>query len=191
MVAVAGRDLSDRGASLSGRRALVLGAESPLGQRLALALAEAGADVAAVAAATDPDSAFAVQRLARRIAALGRRSLAQAIDGGNEMALRVMARQVGKELGGLDAAALCCAHRDEGPRPDPALALPPLARELARSGGGAILLLGEGLAEAARRGQEEAPSGVAVRALDPAGREEEVCREAVRLLAGAVAPGPG
>jgi len=88
---------------LHGKRALVLGAETEIGRAIASALAAAGADVAAVASTTDAEAAFAVQRLARRLAAPGGRALAQAIDATNEAALRVMTRQVSKELGGLDA----------------------------------------------------------------------------------------
>lgn len=48
---------------------------------------------------SDAESAFAVQRLARRLGAI-----AQAIDATNEAAVRVMVRQLSKELGGIDVA---------------------------------------------------------------------------------------
>lgn len=50
----------------------------------------------------DAESAFAVQRLGRRTDAIS-----QAIDATNEAAVRVMVRQLGKELGGIDAAVSC------------------------------------------------------------------------------------
>ena len=83
-------------------RALVLGAETPAGRALAAALAAAGARLALVAAGVDAGAAFEVQRLSRRLGALS-----QAIDATNEMAVRVMTRQVAKALGGLDALFFC------------------------------------------------------------------------------------
>jgi NAD(P)-dependent dehydrogenase (short-subunit alcohol dehydrogenase family) len=85
-----------------GRRVLVLGAETELGARVADDLARADAVLALVASANDGGSAFAVQRLARRIGALS-----QAIDATNEAAVRVMVRQLSKELGGIDVAVSC------------------------------------------------------------------------------------
>jgi NAD(P)-dependent dehydrogenase (short-subunit alcohol dehydrogenase family) len=88
---------------LTGKRVLILGAETDVGRAVTAAVAEAGASVAAVAATSDADAAFAVQRLARRLSSGERKAIAQAIDGTNEAAVRVMVRQVSKELGGLDA----------------------------------------------------------------------------------------
>ncbi len=87
---------------LSGKRVLVLGTETDLGRLIATGLAERGARVAVVAAVPDSEAAFAVQRLAARLGGPG-----QAIDSGNEMAVRVMVRQVSKGLGGLDAVVFC------------------------------------------------------------------------------------
>src|SRR3990170_8686591 len=111
-------------------RALVLGAETPVGRAIAAALAEAGARLALVASTTDAETAFAVQRLARRTGA----ALSQAIDATNEMAVRVMTRQVSKALGGLDVLFFCA---DLGPKTETALALACrfAAREMARGGG--------------------------------------------------------
>jgi NAD(P)-dependent dehydrogenase (short-subunit alcohol dehydrogenase family) len=92
-------------ADLSGKRILLLGAETDLGGAIAAALAEAGARVALVGAANDSETAFAVQRLARKVGA----EVSQAIDATNEMAVRVMVRQVSKALGGLDAIVSCTA----------------------------------------------------------------------------------
>lgn len=92
--------------NLTGRRVLVLGAETEVGRAVVSAVAEAGASVAAVAAKSDAEAAFAVQRLARRLARGERKVIAQAIDATNEAAVRVMVRQVSKELGGLDAVVL-------------------------------------------------------------------------------------
>jgi NAD(P)-dependent dehydrogenase (short-subunit alcohol dehydrogenase family) len=90
---------------LTGKHVLILGAETEIGRAVTTAVAEAGASVAAVAATSDAEAAFAVQRLARRLSSPERKIIAQAIDATNEAAVRVMVRQVSKELGGLDAVA--------------------------------------------------------------------------------------
>jgi NAD(P)-dependent dehydrogenase (short-subunit alcohol dehydrogenase family) len=87
---------------LADRRVLVLGAETDLGVATATALANAGARLALVSGSRDAEAAFAVQRLARRLNATS-----QAIDATNEAAVRVMVRQVSKELGGVEAAVSC------------------------------------------------------------------------------------
>ena len=115
-------------------RALVLGAETPAGRAIAAALAAAGAQLALVAATGDAETAFAVQRLARRLGALS-----QAIDATNEMAVRVMTRQVAKALGGLNALFFC-ADLGAGTAASLALACRFATREMARGGGGAIVV---------------------------------------------------
>ena len=92
---------------LDGKRVLVLGAETDIGRAVTTAVAEAGAKVAAVAATSEAEAAFAVQRLARRLSSGAQKVIAQAIDATNEAALRVMVRQVSKELEGLDAVVYC------------------------------------------------------------------------------------
>ena len=87
---------------LDGKRVLLLGAETNFGRDTADALHLAGAALALVSSVSAAESAFAVQRLARR-----RGAISQAIDATNEAAVRVMARQLGKELGGIDAAVSC------------------------------------------------------------------------------------
>jgi NAD(P)-dependent dehydrogenase (short-subunit alcohol dehydrogenase family) len=93
--------------NLTGKRVLLLGAETGAGKAVASVLAGAGARLAVVAARNDAETAFAVQRLARRLASEDRPVTAQAIDAANEMAVRVMVRRVSKELGGLDAVVSC------------------------------------------------------------------------------------
>jgi len=116
---------------LSGKRVLLLGAEADLGAEIASALADAGASLALIAASNDPQTAFAVQRLARKLGA----PVSQAIDAMNEMAVRVMVRQVSKELGGLDAV-IFCGPDDAGVR---ALTLQFGQKELGRHGGGVLV----------------------------------------------------
>lgn len=143
--------------NLSGKRALVLGVETAAGRALALALAEAGADVAAVAARDDAESAFAAKRLSAQIARKGRRSQAQAIDAALATAVQVMTRQVTKEFGGLDILVACPDYPQAGPterlsEPEWAklvglnlsavfFACRSAAREMARQGEGAIVIV--------------------------------------------------
>ena len=138
---------------LAGKRVLVLGAETPLGQALVSALAAAGARPSPVAAAGDVQSAFAVQRLARRVGALGR-----AIDATNEMAVRVVVRQVSKQLDGLDAIVCCLGSGDGEAAKVLALLLRFGGRELARTGGGAFVAVAPPRATLGAR----APAGVAL-----------------------------
>ena len=116
--------------TLAGKRVLLLGAETELGSEIARALAEAGVSLALVAVSNDPQTAFAVQRLARKLGA----PVSQAIDATNEMAVRVMVRQVSKELGGLDGVVFCASSDSAF-----ALAEKHAKRELVRSGGGCLL----------------------------------------------------
>ena len=92
---------------LAGERVLILGAETEIGRAVTPAVAEAGASVAAVAATSDAEAAFAVQRLARRLSSGDRKVIAQAIDATNEAAVRVMVRQVSKEFGGVSVVVDC------------------------------------------------------------------------------------
>ena len=116
---------------LSGKRVLLLGAETDVGAEIARGLAEAGASLALIATSNDTQTAFGVQRLARKLGA----PVSQAIDATNEMAVRVMMRQVSKELRGLDAVIFC--------GPDVArvraLALQFGQKELGRRGGGVLV----------------------------------------------------
>jgi NAD(P)-dependent dehydrogenase (short-subunit alcohol dehydrogenase family) len=109
---------------------LLVGAESELGGRLSTALAEAGGSLALVSARSDAEAAYAVHRLARKLGA----AMSQAIDATNGAAFKVMLRQVGKALGGLDAVVVCSP--DEGVR---SLARTLGEREMARSGGGCVV----------------------------------------------------
>ena len=96
-----------KSSDLNDRRALVVGAGSQLGRAIALALGEAGADVAVATLTTDAEEAFAIKRTSRRLAELGRRSPQQSIDASNPTAVQVMMRQVTKELGGLHILVNC------------------------------------------------------------------------------------
>lgn len=86
---------------LGGRTALVIGAGSPVGAGIAVALAEAGADVAVAAASLDGAEVMAVRRVRRRVEALGRRTAEYAFDVTLGQNVQVSTRQVTRELGGL------------------------------------------------------------------------------------------
>jgi NAD(P)-dependent dehydrogenase (short-subunit alcohol dehydrogenase family) len=128
---------------LEGKRVLILGAETEIGRAVVSATAEAGASVAAIAATSDADAAFAVQRLARGLSSGARKVIAQAIDGTNEAAVRMMVRQVSKELGGLDAIAFTISASAGMERL--AESLGPIlqfgGKELDRKGGGSIVVI--------------------------------------------------
>lgn len=87
---------------LAQRRALVVGAGTPVGRAAAAALAGAGADVAVAAGSLDGDEVMAVRRTRRAIEAVGRRSAEYAFDLSLGQNVRVSLRQVAKDLGGLD-----------------------------------------------------------------------------------------
>ncbi|HTE86132.1 MAG TPA: SDR family NAD(P)-dependent oxidoreductase [Dehalococcoidia bacterium] len=87
---------------LTGRKALVIGAGTPVGRAIAVALAEAGADVAVAAATIDGEEVMAARRTKRAVAALGRRTAEYAFDTTLGQNVQVSTRQVTKELGGLD-----------------------------------------------------------------------------------------
>ena len=85
------------GFSLAGRKALVTGASRGIGQALAVALAEAGADVAVAARTVCP-----LEETAEAIEARGRRGLAVPLDVADVGAVREIVDAVATSLGGLD-----------------------------------------------------------------------------------------
>ncbi|TKD43686.1 SDR family NAD(P)-dependent oxidoreductase [Azotobacter chroococcum] len=85
--------------SLSGKVALVTGAGRGLGQGIALSLARAGADVAV--ADLDPAGA---EETAAQVRALGRRSLALAVDVARQDSVQAMVAKIVEGFGRLDVA---------------------------------------------------------------------------------------
>ncbi|HEX5370499.1 MAG TPA: SDR family NAD(P)-dependent oxidoreductase [Dehalococcoidia bacterium] len=84
------------------RNAVVMGADRDLGAAIALALAEAGWDIAAASTTGDSAEAFEMRGLVRRIEALGRRAMLEAIDQANGANVQVGMRQIAKQLGSVD-----------------------------------------------------------------------------------------
>jgi NAD(P)-dependent dehydrogenase (short-subunit alcohol dehydrogenase family) len=89
--------------SLAGRRALVTGANSGIGQAIALALGAAGADVV-VNYVTHPEAADAV---VAQLVATGRRALALRADVSDEAGVDAMFTAMDAQWGGIDVLVNC------------------------------------------------------------------------------------
>jgi len=90
---------------LTGKKALVIGADNPAGGAIARAYAEAGADVALCA--LTPDEAVMRARAVRRdIEAMGHRAPEYIMDVTLGKNVQVTTRQIVKDLGGLDMVAV-------------------------------------------------------------------------------------
>jgi NAD(P)-dependent dehydrogenase (short-subunit alcohol dehydrogenase family) len=100
---------------LDGKRALVLGAGTAAGRAIALALAEAGADVAVASSSLDGEEVMACRRTRRAVEAAGRRSAEYAFDVTLGQNVQVSTRQVAKEMGGLDILVYAVQGAPERP----------------------------------------------------------------------------
>ena len=87
---------------LSGKRALVVGAASGAGRAVALALAEAGAELALCTVTSAGGEAVALRKTARDVRDMGRNAIEQATDVSSGQGAQVMVRQMAKELGRID-----------------------------------------------------------------------------------------
>lgn len=87
------------GFDLSGKRALVVGFGNPAGRALALALAEAGADVAVASGTLDGDEVMAARRASQAIVQAGRTSSAHGWDVTLPVNVQVGLKQLGKSFG--------------------------------------------------------------------------------------------
>lgn len=87
------------GFDLGGTKTLVVGFANPTGRAIALALAEAGADVATASATLDGDEVMEAKRVAKDVAALGRQSFSQGWDVTLPRNVQVGMKQLIKEFG--------------------------------------------------------------------------------------------
>jgi gluconate 5-dehydrogenase len=83
--------------SLAGRKALVTGASRGIGRRLAIGLAEAGADVAVAARSTD-----ALAAVAGEMRAIGRQAVAVELDVSSNGSIEAGVARATEALGGVD-----------------------------------------------------------------------------------------
>jgi NAD(P)-dependent dehydrogenase (short-subunit alcohol dehydrogenase family) len=86
---------------LTGRMALVVGGATSLGRALAVALAEAGADVAVTSCTQGRQEAAAVNSTVNEVRAIGRKGFAAAIDVTDASQVDAVVQRVVDELGGL------------------------------------------------------------------------------------------
>jgi NAD(P)-dependent dehydrogenase (short-subunit alcohol dehydrogenase family) len=109
---------------LAGRNALVLGVERPAGRKAAIALAEAGADVAVVTISEDARAEFAANSTANEFWALGRKGIALTSDG-RETAVAEAIADATAELGPIGVlvwhADVLAREALAGLRSDPAI----------------------------------------------------------------------
>jgi NAD(P)-dependent dehydrogenase (short-subunit alcohol dehydrogenase family) len=96
---------------LTGKTALITGASRNIGRATALALADAGADVAVHAHRNATD----IEETARLVREAGRRALVVMGDVRDGGQVRRLAKQVTDELGGVDVLVLNAAVRTESP----------------------------------------------------------------------------
>ncbi len=89
---------------LSGRTAMVVGAEFPAGAAIARAYAQAGADVALCSLTAD-EAVLRARAVKREIEGMGRRTAEYVMDVTLGKNVQVTTRQVAKEMGGLDIVA--------------------------------------------------------------------------------------
>jgi len=102
---------------LTGKVALVVGAETADGRKLAIALAEAGADVAVTGGGPQPGEEVRLHSWAKEIWSLGRRGFEPPIDSSGPAQLEALKRRVITELGRLD---ILVEAFEEGRGPDDA-----------------------------------------------------------------------
>lgn len=137
---------------LAGRNALVLGVERPAGRRAAVALAEAGADVAVVTLSPDTQAEFAANSAANEFWALGRKGLALTSDG-REDSVKLAVVEASKQLGPISILVWHAPHsipQIAGLRSDPAVIIL-VASDHTLDGNRALLEWTRDLAEAGLR----------------------------------------
>jgi NAD(P)-dependent dehydrogenase (short-subunit alcohol dehydrogenase family) len=94
---------------LTGKKAMVVGVENPAAAAIALAYAEAGADVALCTLEPD-ETVVAARKVARKIEGMGRKAGVYTMDVKLGKNVQVTTRQITKELGGLDVVCSAPDH---------------------------------------------------------------------------------
>lgn len=108
---------------LIGRNALVLGVERPAGRKAAVALAEAGADVAVVTLSEETKAEFAANSTLNEFWALGRKGVALTSDG-REDTVKLAILAASEQLGAISILVWHAPHsvpKIAGLRSDPAI----------------------------------------------------------------------
>ena len=108
---------------LSGRNALVLGVERPAGRKAAIALAEAGADVALVTLTQDSKAEFAANSALNEFWAIGRKGIVVTSDA-REDSIKVAILAASEQLGPISIVVWHVPHsvpQIAGLRSDPAI----------------------------------------------------------------------
>lgn len=163
--------------TLAGRVALIAGAGGPLGRAVAVALAEAGADLALCVSSQHDADIFAMNSIANELWALDRRQLALTIDAADPQSVTAAVERTLTDLGRLDLLVTL------PPAPDWGMALPAALVDtdssalagavqqrlggvllLCRAAGVAMLQRGAGSVLNVVRSAEQAAAGTAVRA---------------------------
>ncbi len=159
---------------LAGRNALVLGVERSAGRRAAVALAEAGADVAVVTLSEDVKAEFAANSTANEFWALGRTGIALSSDSG-ETAVREAIADATVELGPISvlvyhARATLPRETLAGLRSDPAIVVL-LGDDATGEDPAALLAWTRELADSGLRANALAVSRAAAAAIGPVLKE--------------------
>jgi NAD(P)-dependent dehydrogenase (short-subunit alcohol dehydrogenase family) len=153
---------------LSGRNALVLGVERPAGRKAAVALAEAGADVAVVTLSEDPEAEFEGNSVANEFWAIGRKGIVLTSDA-RETTVNEAVADATAELGPISVLVWHAAHsipRIAGLRSDPAIIIL-LGDDHAVDGNRALLDWTRDLADEGLRANALIATRELARAIDP------------------------
>ena len=87
---------------LDGLRVLIMGASDSLALAIAQPLTSSGAALALTTATPEPDQAFSLQRVAKRISTPGHQVLTESVDMANGSNVQIAIRKQVKDLNGLD-----------------------------------------------------------------------------------------
>jgi NAD(P)-dependent dehydrogenase (short-subunit alcohol dehydrogenase family) len=88
--------------SLEGKRALVIGASNPIGRAIAVALGDAGADVAVATTTRAREEETLANSCSNELWALDRKTFAVSLDAADEADVTALVERTLAELGGLD-----------------------------------------------------------------------------------------